>query len=258
MNRIKPRDATRVVVKVGSSSVSGENASKITQIVDALASLVSADTEVVLVSSGAISTGIPLLALSERPDDLATQQAAAAVGQSVLVHRYQEELNRFAIVGAQVLLTASDMQNSTHKSNARQAMDRLLGLGVLPIVNENDTVATQEIRFGDNDHLAALVTTLIDADLLILLSDTDALYTKPPHQPGAERIANVGFGDDLKHVVIGEAGSGWGTGGAVTKVAAAQLATSFGAGVILGATDDIARILDGESLGTWFEPGTVS
>jgi glutamate 5-kinase len=258
MNRIKPHDATRVVVKVGSSSVSGENASKITQIVDALASLVSADTEVVLVSSGAISTGIPLLALSERPDDLATQQAAAAVGQSVLVHRYQEELNRYAIVGAQVLLTASDMQNSTHKSNARQAMDRLLCLGVLPIVNENDTVATQEIRFGDNDHLAALVTTLIDADLLILLSDTDALYTKPPHQPGAERIANVGFGDDLKHVVIGEAGSGWGTGGAVTKVAAAQLATSFGAGVILGATDDIARILDGESLGTWFEPGTVS
>jgi len=258
MNRIKPKSARRVVVKVGSSSVSGENFASVTQIVDALAELMQAGTEVVLVSSGAISTGIPLLKLSDKPTDLATQQAAAAVGQSVLVHRYQEELNRYSIVGAQVLLTAGDMQNASHRSNARQAMHKLLQLGVLPIVNENDTVATHEIRFGDNDHLAALVTNLIEADILILLSDTDALYTKPPHEPGAEPISKVPFGDELVGVTIGEAGSGWGTGGAVTKVAAARLAADSGAGVVLASAAHITELIQGEPLGTWFEPRPVS
>lgn len=258
VSRVNLQHSKRVVIKVGSSSISGENASNIALLVDALASLYRNGTQVVLVSSGAIATGIPLLKLKARPDDLATQQAAAAVGQSVLIHSYQEQLQRFDILGAQVLLTAGDFLNTTHKSNAKQAMERLLGLGVLPIVNENDTVATHEIRFGDNDHLAALVATLIQADVLVLLSDTDALYTKPPTQAGALRIDEVPFGDTLSQVIIGDAGTGWGTGGAVTKVAAARLATEAGTGVILTATENIAQLTRGEPVGTWFEPSPVS
>ena len=149
--------ARRVVVKVGSSSISGDNAEKIEPIVEALAAAHARGTEVVLVSSGAIATGMPFLLLDERPSDLATQQAAAAVGQNVLIYRYQEALRPFRIVAGQVLLTAGDLENPMHRSNARRAMERLLGLRILPIVNENDTVATHEIRFGDNDRLAALV-----------------------------------------------------------------------------------------------------
>lgn len=258
MSRIDLRNAKRVVVKVGSSSISGENAGQIASLVDSLAALAQRGCEVVLVSSGAIATGIPLLKLEARPDDLATQQAAAAVGQSVLVHSYQEELNRYDLVGAQVLLTAGDMLNSTHKSNARRAMERLLNLGVLPIVNENDTVATHEIRFGDNDHLAALVAGLIEADVLVLLSDTDALYTKPPKEHGAKMIRLVPYGDPLDEIEIGAAGSGWGTGGAVTKVAAARLATESGTGVILTETSRFHELIEGEELGTWFEPRIAS
>ena len=179
------RTARRVVVKVGSSSISGENAEKIQPIVEALAAAHARGTEVVLVSSGAIATGMPYLLLDERPNDLATQQAAAAVGQNVLIYRYQDALRPFRIVAGQVLLTAGDLENSSHRSNARRAMERLLGLRILPIVNENDTVATHEIRFGDNDRLAALVAELIGADALVLLSDIEALYTRPPEQPGA-------------------------------------------------------------------------
>lgn len=258
VSRVSLQAARRVVVKVGSSSISGENAANIPILVDALAELYRHGVQVILVSSGAIATGIPLLNLDSRPDDLATQQAAAAVGQSVLIHSYQEELKRFDIVGAQVLLTAGDFLNATHKSNARQAMERLLGLGVLPIVNENDTVATHEIRFGDNDHLAALVATLLRADVLVLLSDTDGLYTKPPTEDGAELIPVVSFGDNLAHVTMGESGSGWGTGGAVTKVAAARLATEAGSGVLLTATEHISQLVAGADFGTWFEPGPVS
>ncbi len=181
----------------------------------------------ILVSSGAIATGMPYLKLDSRPTDLATQQAAAAVGQNVLIYRYQDSLDRFEIVAGQVLLTAGDLENATHRSNAQRAMERLLGLRILPIVNENDTVATHEIRFGDNDRLAAMVSELIGADLLVLLSDVDALYTRPPHEPGARPIATVAFTDDLAGVELGEIGSaGVGTGGAGTKIAAAKLAAA--------------------------------
>ena len=149
--------ARRVVVKVGSSSISGENSGQIEPLVDALAAAHARGTEVVLVSSGAIATAIPFLSLDGRPTDLATQQAAAAVGQNVLMWRYQTSLDRYKILAGQVLLTATDLEHPTPRSNAQRAMERLLGLRVLPIVNENDTVATHEIRFGDNDRLAALV-----------------------------------------------------------------------------------------------------
>ncbi|TXN31430.1 glutamate 5-kinase [Lacisediminihabitans profunda] len=254
LSRSEVVGAKRVVVKVGSSSISGANAGQIRPLVDALAAAHARGCEVILVSSGAIATGMPYLKLDARPTDLATQQAAAAVGQNVLIYRYQESLDRFDIVAAQVLLTAGDLENPTHRSNAQRAMERLLGLRILPIVNENDTVATHEIRFGDNDRLAALVSQLVRADLLVLLSDVDALYTRPPHEPGARRIDTVPFSDDLAGVEFGDIGSaGVGTGGAGTKVAAAKLAASAGTPVLLASTRDVRAALDGAILGTWFE-----
>jgi glutamate 5-kinase len=245
--------ASRIVVKVGSSSISGDNANQIAPLVDALASAHARGTEVVLVSSGAIATGMPFLKLDARPTDLATQQAAAAVGQNLLIYRYQESLRRYDIVAGQVLLTAGDLENPAHRSNAERAMERLLGLRILPIVNENDTVATQEIRFGDNDRLAALVAELVGADLLVLLSDVDGLYTKPPDEPGAERIAEVAFGDELLTVTFGDIGAaGVGSGGASTKVAAARHAAASGTPVLVTETASAKDALAGADLGTWF------
>jgi len=253
-NRAEIPLARRIVVKVGSSSISGANVGQIGPLVDALAAAHGRGSDVILVSSGAIATGIPFLKLDARPTDLATQQAAAAVGQNVLIFRYQESLDRYAIVAAQILLTAGDMENPTHRSNAQRAMERLLGLRILPIVNENDTVATQEIRFGDNDRLAALVSVLVDADVLVLLSDIDALYSRPPLEPGAVKIDTVAFDDDLSGVTFGDVGAaGVGTGGAGTKVAAAKLAAAAGIPTLLASTDRVADALTGQDLGTWFE-----
>jgi glutamate 5-kinase len=250
--------ARRVVVKVGSSSISGENAGRIGTIVDALAHAHQAGTEVVLVSSGAISTGMPYLSLESRPNDLATQQAAAAVGQNVLIYRYQDSLDRFGIVAGQVLLTAGDLENPVHRSNARRAMDRLLGLRILPIVNENDTVATHEIRFGDNDRLAALVAQLINADAVVLLSDIEALYTRPPGEPGALPIDRIAHDDDLAGLEFGSVVvNSVGTGGAATKVSAARLAAASGIGVLVTGADLVSRALAGEAVGTWFAPRPV-
>ncbi|WP_245635858.1 glutamate 5-kinase [Herbiconiux solani] len=247
--------ARRVVVKVGSSSISGENAGQIEPLVDALAAAHARGTEVILVSSGAIATGMPYLQLDARPTDLATQQAAAAVGQNVLILRYGDSLRRYGIVAGQVLLTAGDLENPTHRSNAQRAMDRLLGLRILPIVNENDTVATHEIRFGDNDRLAALVSQLVGADALILLSDVDALYTRPPQEPGAVKITSVPLGDDLAGVTFGSVGAaGVGTGGAATKVQAARLAAASGTAVLVTSTAQVAAALSGDDIGTFFEP----
>jgi glutamate 5-kinase len=247
-------DARRIVVKVGSSSISGPNVGQIEPLVDALAATHARGAEVILVSSGAIATGMPLLDLDTRPDDLATQQAAAAVGQNALIYRYQNSLERYSIVAGQVLLTAGDLENPTHRSNAQRAMERLLGLRILPIVNENDTVATHEIRFGDNDRLAALVSELVAADLLVLLSDVDALYTRPPHEPGARPISHVDFDDDLAGIELGTIGAaGVGTGGAGTKISAAKRAAATGTPVLLASTGNVAAALAGEITGTWFD-----
>jgi glutamate 5-kinase len=255
---LRRRDITRarrLVVKVGSSSICGANAGHIDVLVDALARAHARGVEVVLVSSGAIATGLPFLKAGPRPGNLATKQAAAAVGQSLLIHRYQQSLDRHGIVGGQVLLTAGDLDNPTSRTNAERAMDRLLTLRILPIVNENDTVATQEIHFGDNDRLAALVARLVRADALVLLSDVDALYTKPPAEPGAARIGHVGYGDGLEGVEVGAVGrAGVGTGGAVTKVAAARDASAAGIAVLLASAEQVHEALCGEEIGTWFEP----
>lgn len=251
--------AARIVVKVGSSSISGESAWRIPLLVDALAAAHGRGTEVVLVSSGAIASGIPLLDLDARPNDLATQQAAAAVGQNILVYRYQESLRRFGIVAGQVLLTTGDLDNPTSRSNARRAVERLLTLRVLPIVNENDTVATQEIRFGDNDRLAALVAQLVQADALVLLSDVESLYTKPPTDPSAMPIDVVPAGADLVGMEFGATVvNSVGTGGAATKVSAARLAAASGIGVLVTSADLVAEALRGARIGTWFEPSRTA
>ncbi|GAA3626273.1 hypothetical protein GCM10022200_05800 [Microbacterium awajiense] len=247
--------ARRVVVKVGSSSISAESAGRIESIVDALASAQGAGVEVVLVSSGAIATAIPFLSLDGRPHDLATQQAAAAVGQNVLMWRYQTSLDRYGMLAGQVLLTAGDLENPAHRSNAKRAMERLLSLGILPIVNENDTVATHEIRFGDNDRLAALVAELIGAEALVLLSDIESLYTRPPGEPGAEPISRVAYGDDLHGFEFGSVVvNSVGTGGAATKVSAARLAAAAGVGTLVTSADLVSDALSGAEIGTWFDP----
>lgn len=252
-DRSELANAKRVVVKVGSSSISGANEGKIEHLVDALAAAHARGVEVILVSSGAIATGLPLLKLDEKPEDLATQQALASVGQSRLISRYQNSLERYNIVAGQVLLTSGDMEADETRLNAKRAMDKLVSLRVLPIVNENDTVATAEIRFGDNDRLAALVAVLVEADALVLLSDVDALYDMPPTKPGAKRIDTVALGEDLSNVEVGGSSSAVGTGGAVTKVGAAKLATESGVSVLLTSTDNVSAALEGQAVGTWFE-----
>ncbi len=249
--------ARRVVVKVGSSSISGANENKIELLVDALAKSHGRAVEVILVSSGAIATGLPLLGMETKPDDLATSQALASVGQSRLISRYQQSLERFGIVAGQVLLTSGDLEAAETRENAKRAMDKLVSLRVLPIVNENDTVATQEIRFGDNDRLAALVAVLVEADALILLSDVDALYDMPPTKVGAKRIDTVKFGEDLSEIEIGGSSTNVGTGGAVTKVSAAKIATEAGVAVLLTNTDQVSQALDGAGVGTWFEAANI-
>lgn len=257
MSAVDPAAGERIVVKVGSSSISGERRAQIEPLVDALARL-HAHGQVILVSSGAIATGMPFLGLDERPVDLPLQQAAAAVGQNVLMNRYQRSLTRHEVVAAQILLTASDMEMEAHRSNARNALERLLELRMLPIVNENDTVATHEIRFGDNDRLAALVARLVGADRLILLSDIASLRTAPPDEPGSAPIDRVAFGDPLDGVRLGASGSHVGSGGAATKVDAARLAAEAGVRVTLTATPLLGRLLAGERLGTEFEPNPAA
>jgi len=258
MTRETAHTASRVVIKVGSSSISGEREHQVPGLVDALAAWHAAGPEVILVSSGAIAIGAPFLKLSDRPQDLATQQAAAAVGQNLLMGRYQALFEKYSIITGQVLLTVGDMDNGTHRTNALRTIERLLGLGIIPIVNENDTVATQEIRFGDNDRLAALVSELVGADLLVLLSDVDALYSHPPTDSRAQRIDTVTYGDALEGVELGEAlVNSVGTGGAVTKVSAAKMATTAGIPTLLSSTESLGAIVAGEPRGTWFEPADL-
>jgi glutamate 5-kinase len=253
--------ARRVVVKVGSSSLTtatgGIDPERVRRLVDVLAAARARGTELVLVSSGAIAAGLAPLGLARRPRSLPAQQAAAAVGQGLLMHRYTEELAVHGLVVGQVLLTADDMTRRSHYRNAHQTFAKLLELGVLPIVNENDTVATDEIRFGDNDRLAALVAHLVHADLLVLLSDVDGLYDGHPATRGSSLIADVALADDLAGVKVGSAGvSGVGTGGMRTKLDAARIATAAGIPVVLTSADQAAEALAAERVGTWFQAAT--
>jgi glutamate 5-kinase len=251
--------ARRVVVKVGSSSLTttagGIDPDRVRRLVDVLASVRARGAEVVLVSSGAIAAGLPPLQLKRRPRGLAAQQAAASVGQGLLVHRYTEELARHGLIAGQVLLTVDDVTRRAHYRNAYQTFAKLLELGVLPVVNENDTVATHEIRFGDNDRLAALVAQMVHADLLVLLSDVDGLYDGNPALPGTSLVPHVRSDADLAAVRIGSVGAaGVGTGGMHTKVEAARIATGAGIPVVLTSADGAEAALAGQPVGTLFHP----
>ena len=252
--------ARRVVIKIGSSSLTtatgGLDGDRVDALVDCVAALHAAGREAVLVSSGAIAAGLAPLGLPRRPRDLATQQAAASVGQGLLIGRYAASFTRHRLTVGQVLLTVDDVTRRKHYRNAYRTLRKLLDLRAVPIVNENDTVATEEIRFGDNDRLAALVAALVHADLLILLSDVDALYTGDPTRPGTARVDEVRDFDELAGVSVGGVGrAGVGTGGMVTKVEAARIATGFGIPVVLTAAPLAAAALAGEPVGTFFHPG---
>ena len=249
--------ARRIVIKVGSSSLTtragGIDVERVDNIVRAIAAKKATGAQVVLVSSGAIAAGLAPLGLQSRPTDVATQQAAASVGQSLLVAQYAKAFAEYNITVGQVLLTAQDVLRRAHYRNAQRGLGRLLDMNVLPIVNENDTVATDEIRFGDNDRLAALVAQVVQADALILLSDVDGLYDGPPSQAGTQLISEVRGESDLAGVNTGGTGSaGVGLGGMVTKVEAARLATSAGIPVVLTSAANAHAAVAGDGVGTIF------
>lgn len=251
--------ASRIVVKIGSSSLTerdgGINDSAITALVEQLAKRKAAGSQVILVSSGSIAAGFPVLGLKHRPRDLATQQASASVGQGMLIGRYGAAFAEFGVAVGQVLLTSDDVTRRAHYRNAQRTLFRLLELGVVPVVNENDTVATDEIRVGDNDRLAALVAHLVQAQALVLLSDVDGLYDGPPGKGGANLIESVTSSQDLVGVSIGGTGSaGVGRGGMSSKVEAAQIANSAGVPVLLTSASLAGPALQDASVGTVFAP----
>ncbi|MGY1752400.1 glutamate 5-kinase [Blastococcus sp. SYSU D01042] len=250
--------ARRVVVKVGSSSLTtlpgGLDTGRLSALVEVLGAARAAGREVVLVSSGAIAAGLAPLGIEGRPRDLATAQAAASVGQLRLVQTYADAFAAHGVTVGQVLLTADDLTRRGHYRNAHRTVERLLTLGVLPIVNENDTVATEEIRFGDNDRLAALVAHVAQADALVLLSDVDGVYDGDPRTGPASLVDTVREPADLAAVTLGSASrNGVGTGGMATKVEAAFIAAHAGVPVVVTSTAQAGAALAGERVGTLFQ-----
>lgn len=249
--------ARSVVVKVGSSALTelatGLDTGRLDALADAIEARMQSGSDVIVVSSGAIGAGIAPLGLRSRPSDLATKQAAASVGQLALAHAWNTSFARYGRTVGQVLLTAHDVSMRSHHANAQRTLDRLRSLGAVAIVNENDTVATNEIRFGDNDRLAALVAHLAGADALVLLSDVDGLYDGDPRKGGATLISEVDGAEDLDGVIAGSGGA-LGTGGMASKLSAARLAADAGLPVLLAAASDAALALTDASVGTAFRP----
>ena len=250
----------RIVVKVGTSTLAHPTGHMNIRRVEALCKVLSdvknAGHEVILVSSGAIGMGVGKLSLKERPADIPTKQAAAAVGQCELMYTYDKAFSEHNHTVAQILLTAADLDHADRFENFQNTMKRLLELRVLPIVNENDTVATEELGIGDNDTLAAVVAVSMEADLLILLSDIDGLYTADPHtHPDAALIPEVTALTREIWDLAGGAGSGLGTGGMTTKLQAASLCTESGCDMVIANGADPARLYDiaeGKPVGTRF------
>jgi glutamate 5-kinase len=250
------RTARSVVVKVGTNALTTPSgvfdAGRLAGLADAIEARMKAGTDVVIVSSGAIAAGIEPLGLSRRPRDLATKQAAASVGQVALVNSWSTAFARYGRTVGQVLLTAQDISMRAQHTNAQRTLDRLRALRAVAIVNENDTVATNEIRFGDNDRLSALVAHLVGAEALVLLSDIDGLYDSDPRKAkGARFIPEVSGVADLDGVVAGP-GSDLGTGGMASKMSSALLAADAGVPVLLAAATDAATALSDASVGTVF------
>jgi glutamate 5-kinase len=254
-NREAVRTARSVVIKVGTTALTTASgvfdAGRLAVLADAIEGRMKAGSDVVIVSSGAIAAGIEPLRLNKRPADLATKQAAASVGQVALVNSWSAAFARYRRTVGQVLLTAHDISMRAQHTNAQRTLDRLRALHAVAIVNENDTVATNEIRFGDNDRLSALVAHLVGADALVLLSDIDGLYDSDPRKGNARFIPEVDGPADLDGVVAGR-GSHLGTGGMASKLSSALLAADAGVPVLLAAASDVATALADASVGTVF------
>ncbi|MEY8390780.1 glutamate 5-kinase [Lachnospiraceae bacterium] len=256
------KNKKRVVVKIGSSSLNHEatgklNFTKLEKLVRELCDIRNQGIDVCLVSSGAIAVGRQVMGFQERPQNISTKQACAAVGQARLMMTYQKMFAEYHQVVGQVLMTKGTMLDNVSRKNAQNTFEELFRLGAIPIVNENDTVSTYEMRFGDNDSLSAIVAALTGADLLILLSDIDGLFTDDPHDnPNAELIEVV---DELDEAVLSMAkdstGSDVGTGGMETKLTAARIATLSGADMVIANGEDVGilhEIFQGEFVGTLF------
>lgn len=265
MNTVREavKDKKRIVVKIGSSSLQHPETgdidyNKMEVLVRELCNMRNSGKDVVLVSSGAISVGRKSVHLeNDKSKKLSVKQACAAIGQAKLMMIYQKFFAEYNQVTAQVLMTKDTITNTLNRVNAHNTFSELLDLGVIPVVNENDTISTYEIKFGDNDTLSAIVAALIDADLLILLSDIDGLYTdNPRNNPNAQFIEVVEhLTDDIMHMGKSETGSNVGTGGMNTKLEAAKIATAAGCDMIIANSADIHilhRIMDGRNFGTYF------
>ena len=250
----------RTVIKIGSSTLTYSNGCVNIRRIEALCKVISdmmnSGTEVILVSSGAIATGVGKLNLREKPRDIAGKQAMAAIGQCELMYLYDKEFSLYNHTVAQILLTAPDLDSPDRHKKFENTIEKLLEYGALPIINENDTVATEEIEFGDNDTLAARVAASIGAELLVLMSDIDGLYTKDPHKnPDAKLIPSVYEIDENIESIAGGAGSSLGTGGMQTKIKAAKIAMAAGCDMIItnGASPEVLyNIIDGKEFGTRF------
>ena len=252
----------RMVLKLGSTSLTRPDGGLDLNRIDIVARLVAGlrrrGHDVVLVSSGAVAAGLAPLGLERRPDELRLLQAAASVGQGRLVSRWQTAMSAYGVVTAQVLLTAQDIAVRHHYRTVRATFDALLSMGAVPVVNENDAVATTEFSLGDNDHLAALVSHLVAADVMVLFTDVDGMWTARPDAPGAEPVRLVRGSQDLVRVSVAGRGSAIGTGGMRTKVQAAAIACASGTATLIVDADDAVRLLGAAAvpadLGTWFLP----
>lgn len=257
------RKKKRIVVKIGSSSINHEetgklNFTKLEKLVRELCDIRNQGIDVCLVSSGAIAVGRQVLGLQERPKAISTKQACAAIGQARLMMTYQKMFAEYHQTVGQVLMTKGTMLDNVSRKNAQNTFEELFRLGVIPIVNENDTVSTYEMRFGDNDSLSAIVAALAGADLLILLSDIDGLFTDDPRKNAAAELIRVVENLDQNIIAMakGSTGSDVGTGGMETKLIAAEIATRSGADMIIANGEDVGilhRIFGGEFVGTLFK-----
>ena len=257
---VKEQKRMRLVIKIGTSTLAHAggrlNIRRTEELCKVISDLKNSGIEIILVSSGAIGMGTGKLSLSERPRDMATKQAAAAVGQCELMYVYDKLFSEYNHTVAQILITASDIRHEDRHKNFSVTLNRLLELGVIPIINENDTIAVEEIVIGDNDTLAAIVATSARADLLALLSDIDGLYTSDPHKDASARLIPEvhEIGADIL-ALGGDSGSGLGTGGMRTKLTAAQICTEEGCDMIIANGDDpkvLYDIAEGKPVGTRF------
>ena len=252
----------RIVIKIGTSTLTHKtgnlNIRRVEKLCEVISDIKNAGHEIILVSSGAIGMGVGKLGLGKKPEDIPSRQAAAAVGQCELMYVYDKLFDQYHHTVAQILIAGADLDNEKHKQNFSNTVARLLEYGALPIINENDTIATEEIALGDNDRLGALVSRLVEADLLILLSDIEGLYTADPRKdPNAELITEVHeITDAIRDLASGK-GTVLGTGGMITKIQAAEICMEAGISMVIsnGATpENLYDIVDGKKIGTKFIP----